>query len=60
MRALKQRQFIKRERTRETREEDRTSAHKLHTLIKRYLECHLAHKDGSKDVVGDGEKDSFL
>lgn len=29
-------------------------------VIKCYLECHLAHKDGSKDVVGDGEEDSFL
>lgn len=28
--------------------------------VKCYLECHLADKDGSKDVVGDGEKDSFL
>ena len=29
-------------------------------VVKCYLECHLAHKDGSKDVVGDGEEDSFL
>lgn len=29
-------------------------------VVKCYLECHLAHKDGSKNVVGDGEKDSFL
>lgn len=29
-------------------------------VVKCYLECHLAHKDGCKDVVGDGEKDSFL
>lgn len=29
-------------------------------VVKCYLECHLAHKDGSKNVVGDGEKHSFL
>lgn len=29
-------------------------------VVKCYLERHLAHKDGSKDVVGDGEKDSLL
>lgn len=29
-------------------------------VVKRYLESHLAHKNGCKDVVGDGEKDSFL
>lgn len=28
--------------------------------VKCYLECHLAHKDGGEDVVGDGEEDSFL
>lgn len=28
--------------------------------VKCYLESHLAHKDGSEDVVGDGEEDSLL
>lgn len=28
--------------------------------VKRYLECHLAHKDGRKNVVRDCEEDSFL
>lgn len=29
-------------------------------VVKCYLECHFAHKDCGKDVVGDGEEDSFL
>lgn len=26
----------------------------------RYLQCHLAHKDGCEDVVGHSEEDAFL
>lgn len=36
------------------------SGSKERQVVKCYLESHLAHKDGSKDVVGNGEKDSFL
>lgn len=49
--------------TRRDRQTRRLSAGKAvieRQVVKRYLERHLAHKDGSKDVVGDGEKDSLL